>query len=86
MYFLNLDKNAKKFLKKLDKFEQEKILKKLEDLRNNPELGKPLTANLAGLWSLRTGKYRALYRILNDKLIILILDIGHRKNIYNLFE
>lgn len=82
MYSLNLDKNATIFLKKLDKSEQERILKKLEGLKNNPELGKPLTGNLAGLWSLRIGKYRALYRILNNNLIIIILDIGHRKNIY----
>ena len=83
MHSINLDKNAKTFLKKLDKFEQEKILNKLEDLKENPQLGKPLTGNLAGLWSLRIAKYRALYRILEDKLIILILDIGHRKNIYD---
>ena len=82
MYFLNLDKDAKAFLKKLDKFEEKRILNKLEDLKDNPELGKPLTGNLAGLWSLRIGKYRALYRILNDKLIIIVLDIGHRKKIY----
>ena len=82
MHSVNLDKNAKTFLKKLDKFEQGRILNKLEDLRENSQLGKPLTGNLAGLWSLRIGKYRALYRILEDKLIIMVLDIGHRKNIY----
>jgi mRNA interferase RelE/StbE len=83
MYSLNLHKDAIAFLKKLDKFEEKRILNKLDDLKDNPELGKPLTGNLAGLWSLRIGKYRALYRILNDKLIILVLDIGHRKNIYD---
>lgn len=82
MYSLNLDKNAKIFLKKLDKSEQERILNKLDDLKDNVELGKPLTGNLAGLWSLRIGKYRALYRILNYKLVIIVLDIGHRKDIY----
>ena len=83
MYFINLDKNTKKFLKKLDKFEQQRILNKLEDLKDNSKLGKPLTGNLAGLWSLRIGKYRALYRIFEDKLIILVLDLGHRKDIYD---
>ncbi len=83
MYSLNLDKDTKVFLKKLDKPEQERILNKLEGLKNNPELGKPLTGNLTGLWSLRIGKYRALYRILNEKLIIIVLDIGHRKDIYD---
>ena len=83
MYSLTLDKNAETSLKKLDKFEQERILNKLEGLKDNPQLGKPLTGNLAGLWSLRIGKYRALYKIFKDKLIIIVLDIGHRKNIYD---
>ncbi len=83
MYSLNLDKNAKTFLKKLDKFEQERILNKLEDLKNNPELGKPLTGNLTGLWSLRFGKYRALYQIRRNELLILVLKLGHRKNVYD---
>ena len=83
MYPLTLDKNAETSLKKLDKFEQERILNKLEGLKDNPQLGKPLTGNLAGLWSLRIGKYRALYKIFKDKLIIIVLDIGHRKNIYD---
>ncbi|MCX6748371.1 MAG: type II toxin-antitoxin system RelE/ParE family toxin [Candidatus Pacearchaeota archaeon] len=83
MYSLNLDKNAKIFLKKLDKPEQERILDKLEDLKKNPELGKPLTGNLAGLWSLRIGDYRAIYQIRNLELLILVLKLGHRKNIYS---
>jgi len=83
MYSVSLDKNAKLFLEKLDKPEQERILNKLDELKNNSELGKPLTGNLAGLWSLRIGKYRAIYRILNEKLVIIVLDMGHRKNIYS---
>ena len=82
MYSLKFEKRAADFFRKLDKNIQEKIGKKIEFLKNNPQLGKPLTGNLAGLWSLRVDKYRILYRILNDKLIILVLDIGHRKNIY----
>jgi mRNA interferase RelE/StbE len=83
MYSVNLDKKAEAFIEKLDKSEQERILDKLIDLEDNPELGKPLTGNFAGFWSLRIGKFRALYKIFNDKLIILVLDIGHRKNIYD---
>jgi len=82
MYEIIFDASAANFFKKLDKNLQERIGKKIGLLKDNPKLGKPLTGNLAGLWSLRVDKYRALYRILNDKLIIFILDIGHRKNIY----
>ncbi|MBU4070488.1 MAG: type II toxin-antitoxin system RelE/ParE family toxin, partial [Nanoarchaeota archaeon] len=37
---------------------------------------------LAGLWSLRFGKYRALYQIRREKLLVLVLRIGYRKNVY----
>ena len=82
MYNIILEKKAENFFRKLERKEQERIAKKFNELEKNPELGKPLTANLSGLWSLRFGDYRAIYEIKNEKLIILILKLGHRKNIY----
>lgn len=82
MYNVILKKPAKRFLKKLDKNNQIQIIKKLENLKTNPELGKPLTENLAGLWRLRIDKFRVLYRIKDQQLIIEVLKIGHRKKIY----
>ncbi len=82
MYEVRLEDNARRFLKKLDKETNKKLIKKFRSLEENPELGKPLTGNLAGLWSLRVGKFRAIYKIQRNELIILVLDIGHRKNVY----
>ena len=82
MYNIKFKKRALKFFNKLNTSDQEIIGKKIEKLKTNVELGKPLTGNLSGLWSLRFGKYRALYQIQGGELIILILDLGHRKNIY----
>jgi len=82
IYRILLSSKANDFLKKLDKPNKERIEKKLRDLKNNPELGKPLTFNLAGLWSLRVGDYRVLYRVDNNQLLILVIKIGHRKNVY----
>jgi len=83
MYTLFLKNPAKKFLKKIDPKERERILNKIEELKENPRIGFPLSGNFAGLMKLRIGKYRALYKIKDDKLIIVILDIGNRRNIYN---
>lgn len=82
MYKIILEKKAENFFRKLERKEQERISKKFSELERNPELGKPLTANLAGLWSLRFGDYRAIYQIKQNELIILVLKLGHRKNIY----
>ena len=82
MYEIIFDKSAAKFFKKLDKTLQERIGKKIELLKDNPMLGESLIGNLSGLKKLRIGDYRVIYKIKNEQLVVLILDIGHRKNIY----
>ena len=52
-------------------------------LEKNPELGKPLTAILRGLRSLRIGDYRVINQIENAELIVLVIKIGHRRNVYS---
>jgi len=81
-YEIILTEESERFLKKCDRFIRDRIFDKLEDLREDPRLGKPLTANLAGLWSLRIGDHRAVYQIKDNELIIIVIRIGHRKNIY----
>ncbi|HPD81911.1 MAG TPA: type II toxin-antitoxin system RelE/ParE family toxin [Candidatus Pacearchaeota archaeon] len=83
MYKIILEKKPEDFFRKLEKVEQERIVKKFNELEKNPQLGKPLTANLAGLWSLRFGNYRAIYQIKHEELILLVLKLGHRKNVYD---
>ena len=79
MYRIILQKPADRFLKKLEKTEQRRVIKKLKELRENPYIGVPLVANLSGLWRLRMGDYRVVYQIKNEELIIMVLKIGHRK-------
>ena len=77
---------AAKSIKKLDFQIQRKIKAFLEgDLANSEdprEKGKGLTANYAGLWRYRIGDYRLICNIEDHDLIVLVLDAGHRKNIY----
>ena len=44
--------------------------------------GKSLKGNKAGLWRYRIGNYRLICEIIDNKLIILVLTIGHRREIY----
>ena len=73
---------ANNFLKKLETSIEKRIKERLKELSTNPELGKPLIGKLAGLWSLRIGDYRAIYQIRKSELLVLILKVGHRRNIY----
>jgi len=83
MYKIIFEKQPLDFFNKLDKDFQERIGKKIEELKQNPRKGIPLIGNLAGLYKLRAGDYRIIYKIINEKLTILIIKIGHRKNVYD---
>ncbi|PJC45493.1 type II toxin-antitoxin system mRNA interferase toxin, RelE/StbE family [Candidatus Pacearchaeota archaeon CG_4_9_14_0_2_um_filter_30_8] len=82
MYKIILKERALRFFSKLDKLPQKIIGKKIEKLKDNPRLGKPLTGPFSGLWSLRIEKYRCIYAINDNELIVVVIEIGHRKNIY----
>jgi len=71
-----------KDLTKKDKSLRERILKSIEKLKENPYAGKPLSYNLAGLRSLRVGKYRVIYKIDEKNKIIWLVTVGHREKVY----
>ncbi len=73
---------AAKIIRKLRTADRKRLGRQLEKLRNQPDLGKNLTGPLSGLNSLRTGKYRVIYRHNPAKKTVLILTLGHRKDIY----
>lgn len=86
-YHVELSDLAVKQLKKLDKHTASLILgwirKNLEGCENPRQHGKGLTANRSGQWRYRIGDYRIIADIQDDKILILILSIGHRSDIYN---
>ena len=85
-YSIEFTESAKKDLKKLDTYTQKFILlwlnKHLEGCENPRAHGKPLSANRAGQWRYRIGDYRVIAKIEDGKLIIMVIAIGHRKNVY----
>ena len=85
-YHVVFTKAALKELKKLDRQTAAMITgwvrKNLEGSENPRQHGKGLTANRSGQWRYRVGNYRLLAEIQDDKIVILILNIGHRSEIY----
>ncbi len=86
MYKIVVTKEFFKKLKKLDNGSQKLIKKYIENnIRNsdNPKSkGKPLRYNLNGYWRYRIGDYRLICEIKEKSVVIVLIDIGHRKNIY----
>lgn len=75
-----------KEFKKLDKYTQKMIkswiVKNLVNTEDPRQHGKGLTANHSGQWRYRIGDYRLICDVQDEKLIILALSVGHRKEIY----
>ena len=72
---------SRKQFRKLEKKVQERIIKVLERIRIRPEAHVKKLVGDQG-YRLRVGLYRVILDIEKDKLIILVIKIGHRKNIY----
>ena len=78
---------ADKQLRKMDKGTQKLILnwieKNLVDCSDPRAKGKGLTSNRSGEWRYRIGSYRIICELQDEQLIILALEIGHRRDVYN---
>ncbi|MBQ4606807.1 MAG: type II toxin-antitoxin system RelE/ParE family toxin [Clostridia bacterium] len=84
---VTFSRDALKQLKKLDKHTASLILgwirKNLEGCENPRLHGKALTANRTGQWRYRVGDYRIIAELQDKQIVILILNVGHRRDIYN---
>ena len=73
-------------LNKLDQPIRRKLFRYLEEhiqgCKNPRHFGAALVANLSGFWRYRVGDYRIICEIQEEKVIVLVLTIGHRREIY----
>jgi len=85
-YEVELSERFKKEFRKFDKYTQKMIrawINKNLVGTENPRLhGKGLTSNRSGQWRYRIGDYRLICNINDNKLIILALSVGHRRDVY----
>ena len=77
---------ARKQIRELDRPIQKRILsffrQRLLTLEDPRQLGKALTGDKVGLWRYRIGDYRAICRIEDQRLVVLVLALGHRREVY----
>ena len=78
--------DAKKDFRKLDRTVQQRIINYLENkvaAASNPrQFGQALQGPLKGFWRYRVGDYRIVCRIEDDRLVVLVVAVGHRKDVY----
>lgn len=80
-----LHPKSARFLSKLEKDQKERIKSRVKELEDHPERrGKRL--RYSDFWTLRIGDYRAIYEIDEEENRVIVLFIGHRKNVYDDFS
>jgi len=85
MHKIKLARPAERVVKKLygaDRRLYGRFIAAFNDIANDPSRGKMLYGKLKGLWSYRMGSYRIIYEIYHRRLLVVVLDLGHRKDIY----
>jgi mRNA interferase RelE/StbE len=82
MYRIIVAPEAKKGLKTIAKIYRKGIAEAIEAIKDDPNLGKPLTRELTGRYSYKIGVYRIIYKINNKDNVVYIINTGHRATIY----
>ena len=73
---------AARDLRRLPAAVAERARRGIERLAQDPRVGKPLIGELAPFWSYRVGDYRVVYEVRQKEIVVLILMIGHRRDVY----
>ena len=85
VYSLQLSRQAERVLRRMAHREPllyERVAHALDDLERDPFQGRVLKGQLKGRYSYRVGSYRMIYLVRRQKLLVLVVDIGHRRDIY----
>lgn len=83
MFKIKLTAKARRELKSLSKADKLSVGQIVEELKENPLIGKPLSRELIKKFSYRVGVYRVIYKINLQDEIIQIISAGHRGKIYS---
>jgi mRNA interferase RelE/StbE len=85
MYNIEISSNVSKFLSRLEitsKGVFQRIVNSIDSLKANPFIGKKLLGELSHFRSLRVGEYRILYIVIENRVLIQVVKIAHRREVY----
>lgn len=82
-YLVEIENRCLRELKRLDRDVLRKAFEIIrKDIARDPHAGKALVGRYKGLFSWRFGSYRIVYEIVEKRLVIVVLRISHRKDVY----
>lgn len=82
MFAVELLPSAARALSELQRSVQLRIARRIDRLAGDPRAGATKLRGADDVWRVRVGDYRILYRIEDDRLVVLVVRIGHRRDVY----
>ncbi len=82
MYRVEIRRQAVKVLSRIDRRDRRRIQQAIDGLAENPRPAESKKLRSRDGWRLRVGVYRILYRIEKERLLVLVVKIGHRRDVY----
>ena len=82
MYEVLYTSEARSFIEACDKKIKRQLKAAVERIAATPEIGKRLTQELSKFWSYRSGDYRIIYRVSHSEIVVVIVAIGNRRDVY----
>jgi mRNA interferase RelE/StbE len=81
-YRVRIKRSAAKALRKIDKADRERLVRAIDRLAEEPHAGGVLKGEFAGLRRLRVGNYRVVYEVHEGELVVLVVRVAHRRDVY----
>lgn len=81
-YSIKIKSSAAKALRRIDARERTRLVAAIDRLAQEPAAGAALKGEFGGLRRLRVGRYRIIYEAFHEELTILVVRIGHRREVY----
>lgn len=82
IYQISIKESALKALLKIESQYRLRLIDAIEKLKTNPNAGSVLKGEFSGLRRIRIGDYRIVYEVQNEQLVILVIRIAHRREVY----
>lgn len=82
IYSVSIKQSAAKALAKIARDDRQRIIDAIDQLATNPVAGGALKGEYAGLRRIRIGNYRVVYEVQDQRLVVLVIRIGHRREVY----
>ncbi len=81
-YSVQIKRSAAKELARIAKSDRARLVQAIDALAENPLRGSALKGELRGLRRIRIGDYRVVYEVQDDVLMVLVVRIAHRREVY----